>query len=110
MPSLLPAESLPFFDEPPAFLVAICYLSFLAAVFFGNKTGVSFLDISTGEFLIDEGSLNFIRKQINSFTPSEIIYSKSETNSIQEKISGDFYIYPIDDWIFEKQYCFEKLN
>ena len=84
--------------------------NFLAAVYFGNKIGVSFLDISTGEFLVSEGSLNDIRKLINSFQPSEIIYSKSEQKDIQNKIQGDYYLYPLDAWIFEEKYCFEQVS
>ena len=84
--------------------------NFLAAVCFGDKIGVSFLDISTGEFLVSEGSLNDIRKLINSFQPSEIIYSKSEKKDIQDKIKGDYYLYPLDAWIFEEQYCFEQVG
>ena len=83
--------------------------NFLASVFFGNKTGVSFLDISTGEFLIAEGSLSFVRKLINSFIPTEILHSKSEKPDIKNKVPGEFYFYPIDDWIFEKEYCIEKI-
>jgi len=84
--------------------------NFLASVVFGNKIGVSFLDISTGEFLIAEGSLNYIQKLINSFSPSEILFPKSERNIIRNKIPGNFYFYPIEDWIFEKKYCFEKIT
>ena len=83
--------------------------NFLASVFFGTKIGVSFLDISTGEFLISEGSLNYVRKLINSFSPSEILFPKSEKNNINNQIPGDFYFYPIDDWIFDKKYCSEKI-
>ncbi len=83
--------------------------NFLASLFFGDKIGASFLDISTGEFLIAEGSLSFVRKLINSYMPTEILYCKSEKNTISDKIKGDFYFYPIDDWIFEKDYCVEKI-
>ena len=81
--------------------------NFLASVF-GPKIGVSFLDISTGEFLISEGSLNYVRKLINSFFSGKS-FSKSEKNNINNQIPGDFYFYPIDDWIFDKKYCSEKI-
>ena len=83
--------------------------NFLAAVFFGKKVGVSFLDISTGEFIVAEGTLNYVRKLINSFLPSEILYPKSYRNSIRTQIPGDFYFYPIEDWIFDNKYCIEKI-
>ena len=84
--------------------------NFLASIFFGKKIGVSFLDISTGEFLIAEGAIHFIQKLINSFSPSEILFPKSERNNIHNQIPGDFYFYPIEDWIFDKQYCFDKIT
>jgi len=83
--------------------------NFLASVFFGDTIGVAFLDISTGEFSVSEGSLDYVRKLINNFSPSEILYSKSERHVIKDKIGSSFYLYPVDDWIFEKQYCFDKL-
>jgi len=83
--------------------------NFLASIFFHDNVGVSFLDISTGEFLIAEGSLNYIKKLINNFSPSEILYPKSKRKNIEESIDGDFYFYPIDDWIFEEKYCFDKI-
>ena len=83
--------------------------NFLASIFFGDKMGVSFLDISTGEFLIAEGDYDHIKKLINNFSPSEILYSKSERSVISDKIPGDFYFYPIDDWIFDKQFAFDQI-
>ena len=83
--------------------------NFLASVVFGDNMGVSFLDISTGEFLIAEGNYNHIKKLINNFSPSEILYSKSERSVINDKIPGDFYFYPIDDWIFDKQFAFDQI-
>ncbi|RPG60506.1 MAG: DNA mismatch repair protein MutS [Flavobacteriales bacterium TMED191] len=83
--------------------------NFLASVVFGDKMGVSFLDISTGEFLIAEGDYNHMKKLINNFSPSEILYSKSERNMINDKIPGEFYFYPVDDWIFDKQFAFDQI-
>ncbi len=84
--------------------------NFLASVFFGKTNGLAFLDISTGEFFVSEGSLADLQKLINSFSPSEILYPKSHRSIIREKIPGDFYFYPIEDWIFDKKYCDEKLT
>ncbi|MDC0189547.1 DNA mismatch repair protein MutS [Flavobacteriales bacterium] len=84
--------------------------NFLASVFFGEKTGISFLDISTGEFFVAEGSINYVRKLLNNFSPSEVLYSKSEKKSINSKIGENFYLFPIDEWIFDKKYCFDKVT
>ena len=78
--------------------------NFLASLFFSDQIGASFLDISTGEFLIAEGSLSFIRKLINSYMPTEILHCKSEKKTIRDKIKGEFYFYPVDDWIFEQEW------
>ena len=83
--------------------------NFLASVCFGNSVGVAFLDVSTGEFLVAEGSLSYINKLIHNFSPSEILYSKSEKNVIHSKISKQSYLYPIDDWVFDLQYCLDQL-
>ena len=84
--------------------------NFLASVFFGKTNGLAFLDISTGEFFVSEGSLADLQKLMNSFSPSEILYPKSHRSIIREKIPGDFYFYPIEDWIFDKKYCDDKLT
>ena len=84
--------------------------NFLASVFFGEKIGISFLDLSTGEFFVAEGSINYIRKLLNNFSPSEVLYSKSEKKSINSKIGESFYLFPIDEWIFDKKYCFDKVT
>ena len=80
---------------PSKLLSSIYGNNFLASVFFGTKVGVSFLDISTGEFLISEGSLNYVRKLINSFSPSEIIFPKSQKNDINSKIMRSRYSFSL---------------
>ncbi|MBJ05062.1 MAG: DNA mismatch repair protein MutS [Flavobacteriales bacterium] len=84
--------------------------NFLASIFFGNNVGVSFLDISTGEFYVSEGSLDYIKKLLNNFSPSEVLFSKSEKKTINNKLGKNFYLYPIDEWIFDKKYCFNKVT
>ena len=84
--------------------------NFLAAIYFGNDVGVSFLDVSTGEFFIAQGSLAYIKKLIHNFSPSEILYSKAQKDRIRDEIANNYYVYPIDEWAFEKEYCFNKLR
>ncbi len=83
--------------------------NFLASLFFGKKIALALLDISTGEFFVTQGDINYINKTISNYSPSEIIYQKSLRNSISQKINGDFYFYPIDDWIFDLQFSKELL-
>ena len=84
--------------------------NFLASIYFGNDVGVSFLDVSTGEFFIAQGSLAYIKKLIDNFSPSEILYSKVQKDRVQDEIDNNYYLYPIDEWAFEKEYCFNKLR
>ncbi len=85
--------------------------NYLASVCFAKKerAGISFLDISTGELLVSEGSLSHIDKLLQSFSPSEIIFSKSKGKLFEEKFGDKFYTYPLDDWAFTKDYTNEKL-
>ncbi len=85
--------------------------NFLASVSFGKKesAGLSFLDISTGEFLVAEGDFNYIDKLLQSFQPSEIIYSKSRSKDFDYLFGSRFYTYSLDDWIYTYEFAREKL-
>jgi len=85
--------------------------NYLAAVHFGKKgqTGLAFLDISTGEFLVSEGTTMYVDKLLQSFQPSEIIFGKSRQKDILKHFGDSFYQYGIDDWVFTKDYGQEKL-
>ncbi|MDF1696502.1 MAG: DNA mismatch repair protein MutS [Saprospiraceae bacterium] len=85
--------------------------NYLASIQFGPKNhhGVSFIDISTGEFLLSEGNLESIEKLIHSFGPAEIIYSKSFTKEYTKRFGDRYYSYPLDEWIYSFDYCREKL-
>ena len=75
--------------------------NFLAAVHLEkNKCGVAFLDISTGEFLVAEGSLEYIERLIQGFKPSEILYQRNRDKEFQNSFGKDFYTYRLDDWVF----------
>lgn len=84
---------------------------FLASVYF-NKTeaGLALLDLSTGEFLTTEGSFNTIDKLLNSFQPKEVIYQRGQESRFHELFGGKFYMYPIEEWFFDRDASREKLE
>jgi len=85
--------------------------NFLAAVFYGKKNvGVSFLDISTGEFLVAQGSVDYIDKLLQSLSPSEVIYQKNKRRKFEEDFGTSFYTYSLDDWAFTSDYTNELLH
>ena len=84
--------------------------NYLASVHFAkNGTGVALIDISTGEFLLAEGSLEYIDKLLQGFQPSEIIFSKSKKDHFKEQFGNKHYTYPIDEWIYAFDYANEML-
>lgn len=85
--------------------------NFLAAIHFeGKKAGVSFLDVSTGEFLVAEGGFEYIDKLIQSFGPKEILFQKGKQKLYLEHFSDKFYTYKLEDWVFTNDYAFENLE
>ncbi|MGB5228818.1 MAG: DNA mismatch repair protein MutS [Eudoraea sp.] len=85
--------------------------NFLCAVHFGkNIHGVSFLDISTGEFLIAEGSLEQIDKLLQNFAPNEVLVSKSHKTDFTESFGTSFHTFFVEDWIFQEDYALETLT
>jgi DNA mismatch repair protein MutS len=84
--------------------------NFLAAITFqGNFCGVAFLDISTGEFLTSQGSLEYIDKLIQSFKPSEILYAKNQDKIYKEIFGDKAYSFRLDDWVFTSEFGQETL-
>ncbi|SEM20285.1 DNA mismatch repair protein MutS [Chitinophaga rupis] len=84
--------------------------NFLAAVHFGNNnTGVAFLDISTGEFFIAQGNLEYIDKLLQSFKPAEVVFAKPQQKHFRQHFGSRFYTYTLDEWIFTTQYSQEIL-
>ena len=85
--------------------------NFLSAISFSkNKAGVAFLDISTGEFYVGEGDINYISKLVNDFSPSEILYSRNKDLLFQDSFKSKAYNFRLDDWVFQKDFALEKLN
>ncbi|MCL8007991.1 DNA mismatch repair protein MutS [Gelidibacter japonicus] len=84
--------------------------NFLAAVCFGkNLIGVSFLDVSTGEFLISQGNAEYVDKLLQNFNPSEVLVSKPKRNVFKDTFGPDFHTFYMEDWVFQDDYATETL-
>jgi DNA mismatch repair protein MutS len=85
--------------------------NFLAAVYFGKKNlGVSFLDVSTGEFLTAQGNEEYIDKLLQNFQPSEVLIPKNNKGDFKQTFGEDFHNFYLEDWIFKEDYAFETLT
>ena len=85
--------------------------NFLCSLHLNDKMhGVSFLDVSTGEFLIAQGSLEYIDKLIQGFDPSEIIYQKKHTTAFKAAFGEKYYAYKLEDWVFNHDFATESLT
>ncbi len=84
--------------------------NFLAAVHFGKKScGVAFLDISTGEFLTAEGSVDYIDKLLGNFSPKEVLVERSNRKRFSETFSAKYLTFELDDWIFTEEAATDRL-
>ncbi|MDD3194716.1 MAG: DNA mismatch repair protein MutS [Paludibacter sp.] len=84
--------------------------TFLAAIHFVKKqVGVSFLDISTGEFLVAEGTPEYIDKLLNSFSPKEVLFDRSKRNQFEEFFGTKFFTYTLEDWVFTPESAHDRL-
>ena len=91
--------------------------NFLASVFLsanpsnsnGSEAGVSFLDVSTGEFFVAEGSVEYIDKLLQSFRPSEVLFQKNKKKLFLDSFGDKFYSYGLDDWAFTHEFGSESL-
>jgi DNA mismatch repair protein MutS len=85
--------------------------NYLAAVYFDkNLCGVSFLDISTGEFHVAQGSTDYIDKLLQGFKPTEVVFQKSKRKEFIEFFGDKFYTFHLDDWAFTNDYAHETLT
>ncbi len=85
--------------------------NFLAAIYFGKKNiGVSFLDISTGEFLTAQGNDEYIDKLLQNFQPSEVLIPKENKANFKETFGEDFHNFYLEDWVFKEDYALETLT
>ncbi|MCB0487646.1 MAG: DNA mismatch repair protein MutS [Cyclobacteriaceae bacterium] len=84
--------------------------NFLASIHVArNIFGVSFLDISTGEFYAAEGSEAYIYKLIQSFSPAEIIFSKANREKLESQFSEEYATFALDEWVYAFDYAHDKL-
>ena len=84
--------------------------NFLACVHFVAKSiGVSFLDISTGEFLVAEGNTEYIGKLLQSFAPNEVVFQKQYKRKFLEVFGDKFYTFTLEDWVFTTEFTQERL-
>jgi len=84
--------------------------NFLASIFISNNIGISFLDISTGEFLLSQGDSEFIAKLLANFNPSEILIAKQQKKIFNEKF-GEFYnLFFLDEWVYNSDFANELIQ
>lgn len=84
--------------------------NFLAAVHFGKGAcGVSFLDISTGEFLVGEGTFDYVEKLIGNFSPKEVLYERSRKADFDRYFGTRMCVYEMEDWVFTDLSARQKL-
>ena len=85
--------------------------NFLAAVHFDKKQlGISFLDVSTGEFLVAQGTAEYIDKLLQNFSPSEVLVQKQNKQQFLELFENRYYTFYLDDWVYQKEYANETLQ
>ena len=85
--------------------------NFLAAVYYGKKNiGVSFLDISTGEFLVAEGKRDYVDKILQSLNPKEVLYQKNKKVDFEKDFGDSYYTYSVDNWVFQSDYSNDLIN
>ena len=84
--------------------------NFLAAVHFGRGTcGVAFLDISTGEFLVGEGTAEYVDKLLSNFAPKEVLYEYGRRRQLEEHFGTKYFTFELDDWAFAETGARERL-
>ena len=85
--------------------------NFLAAVHIDKKiAGVAFLDISTGEFLVSEGTIEYIDQMLNNFQPKEVLFENKNKTLFLEYFGPKFYTFKLDDWIFTHEAANDRLT
>lgn len=84
--------------------------NFLASVFVdGNKAGVAFLDVSTGEFLCAEGTPVYVEKLVQNFRPSEVLFPKFRKTEVHNAFGNQLHYFGLEDWVFTSDYAHEKI-
>ena len=93
--------------------------NFLAAIHFSipdgtpgrenEKTGIAFLDISTGEFFVAEGDTAYADKLLQSFNPAEVVFQRNKQKNFKELFGSKFFTYTLDEWVSAQAYATENL-
>lgn len=84
--------------------------NFLASIFYNKKNiGIAFVDISTGEFYLSEGTREYIDKLLQNYKPSEVVILKTQITQFKEFFGDKFLLAPFDDWVFTTDYANEVL-
>lgn len=84
--------------------------NFLAAVHFGKAAcGVSFLDISTGEFFTGEGTYDYVEKLLGSFAPKEVLYDRNDKRDFDTHFGTKYCVFELEDWVFTEQSARQRL-
>ncbi|MTI39125.1 DNA mismatch repair protein MutS [Fulvivirga lutimaris] len=85
--------------------------NYLASIHWsGDKIGVAFLDVSTGEFMAARGKEDYISKLFQGFNPSEVIYSKSDRGQAEQLFHDEYNLFSIDEWVYSFDYGYDKLT
>ena len=84
--------------------------NFLASVHFGkDNCGIAFLDISTGEFLTAEGTIDYIDKLLNNFSPKEVLIERKNRKRFEEHFGSRFFTFELEDWVFTSDSAHDRL-
>lgn len=84
--------------------------NFLAAIHFGRTAcGISFLDISTGEFLTGEGTYDYVEKLLGNFMPKEVLYDRDRKQDFERYFGTKWVTFQLDDWVFTEQSARQRL-
>ena len=84
--------------------------NFLSAIHFGKTgCGVAFLDISTGEFLVGEGTYDYVEKLMGNFQPKEVLYDRAHKGDFERYFGSKYCIFELDDWVFTESTARPKL-
>ncbi len=84
--------------------------NFLAVVHMDKKaSGVAFLDLSTGEFLIAQGSAQYVDKLLQSFAPSEVLYQRNKDKLFEQSFGDRFHTFCLEDWVFTSEFAQDLL-
>ncbi|MCC7520706.1 MAG: DNA mismatch repair protein MutS [Flavobacteriaceae bacterium] len=85
--------------------------NFLAAIHYGKRhLGISFLDVSTGEYLTSQGDVAHIDKLLQNFKPNEVLVQKQHKKQFADDFGNSFYVFYLEDWVFQWDFTFDLLT